>query len=200
MKVDPRVGGGDSRALTSRGRQWGRSPRGRGRRPLDRHQPRPRRSIPAWAGETAWIAQAPSVKTVDPRVGGGDLMRIAVGRTWKGRSPRGRGRRRPRRRRRPPVRSIPAWAGETQGRRCRRCFAWVDPRVGGGDATVTRGLSPGGGRSPRGRGRPGALTFSDIQTGSIPAWAGETSSGGSGRRPPRVDPRVGGGDRGGLRC
>ncbi len=51
--------------------------------------------------------------------------------------------------------SIPAWAGETDHRKSVVLIERVDPRVGGGDNVGIEDLTPGTGRSPRGRGRLG---------------------------------------------
>lgn len=90
--VDPRVGGGDPMSIIGRVSGEGRSPRGRGRRACRARSPRSRRSIPAWAGETAVKAQNAHRVQVDPRVGGGDRNGWRAHQTEPGRSPRGRGR------------------------------------------------------------------------------------------------------------
>ncbi len=78
-----------------------------------------------------------------------------------------------------PEGSIPAWAGETgeDGHHDRRLG--VDPRVGGGDAGGDCAGLGDGGRSPRGRGRPTPPEYSPAGARSIPAWAGETRTGGA---------------------
>ncbi len=192
--VDPRVGGGDPITKSVSVTGVGRSPRGRGRPADTTKTRRPRGSIPAWAGETTPRATRPMMPWVDPRVGGGDWGCRTRGRGPRGRSPRGRGR--------PPDaqvgagqgRSIPAWAGETRGKRRRQLANGVDPRVGGGDALRPPEMSDACGRSPRGRGRPNATTAPAARTRSIPAWAGETRPVKPRRNPSSVDPRVGGGD------
>ena len=70
--VYPRVGGGNPAATRSRWAPTGLSPRGRGKRKkrLTFHS-RPR-SIPAWAGETAYAPTASGATAVYPRVGGGN--------------------------------------------------------------------------------------------------------------------------------
>ncbi len=192
--VDPRVGGGDRRALVLTLCSGGRSPRGRGRLQAGTRALKECRSIPAWAGETAAPRQARGWQGVDPRVGGGDNFADPPAHDAAGRSPRGRGRPSDR----PPEEwelwSIPAWAGETRGSCSARPRSRVDPRVGGGDPPCPSRASPTYGRSPRGRGRRrGARPRADAAR-SIPAWAGETRHDAALRRLRRVDPRVGGGD------
>ncbi len=173
--VDPRVGGGDSKEAAGRSIGRGRSPRGRGR-PVNRWAPCScGGSIPAWAGETSSASRTAARWRVDPRVGGGDTSSQWIISAVSGRSPRGRGRPQAQARRFHPLRSIPAWAGETAATRPAAAARAVDPRVGGGDPLPIAGAIPRLGRSPRGRGRrvDGPVRVGNI--GSIPAWAGETS-------------------------
>ncbi len=173
--VDPRVGGGDHVTITFAPYATGRSPRGRGRRSKLVNGAALDRSIPAWAGETAPQTTQVPVRGVDPRVGGGDPWTRSSPWPDRGRSPRGRGRPR----RRPHSGSRPA----------------VDPRVGGGDGDLGFTVEGENGRSPRGRGRRAPSPGARVPARSIPAWAGETSTGTADHSQRRVDPRVGGGDR-----
>ncbi len=91
-------------------------------------------------------------------------------------------------------RSIPAWAGETIRANPAGSATPVDPRVGGGDTSVTSNHVRRLGRSPRGRGRLELATPPHGRSGSIPAWAGETRRSTWTTSGARVDPRVGGGD------
>jgi hypothetical protein len=131
-------------------------------------------SIPAWAGETAQTASRHRRHGVHPRVGGGDLPIEILLVCYQGPSPRGRGRRGPPDLDRLRLGSIPAWAGETRPGSGMWCWRRVHPRVGGGDvpAFITGLLAYG--PSPRGRGRPVPVHHPARETGSIPAWAGET--------------------------
>ncbi len=91
-------------------------------------------------------------------------------------------------------RSIPAWAGATDYPPARIPAHSVHPRVGGGDMLahlVREGVT---GPSPRGRGRRCLSLPRSSRRRSIPAWAGATSGTWCGTSPPRVHPRVGGGD------
>ena len=91
--------------------------------------------------------------------------------------------------------SIPAWAGETACISPASTASEVYPRVGGGNDSVGVIHPALYGLSPRGRGkRLHALHFHDV-AGSIPAWAGETSTANTAGRGRKVYPRVGGGNR-----
>ena len=154
--------------------RMGLSPRGRGKPPrLDWHIPPP---------------------SVYPRVGGGNGNKPLIGYKRVGLSPRGRGklllllvdRRR--------MRSIPAWAGETDAWRMGERLAEVYPRVGGGNAACRSAGASLTGLSPRGRGKHGRRRRRNDGLGSIPAWAGETPKDTPCRSATRVYPRVGGGN------
>ena len=132
--------------------------------------------------------------TVYPRVGGGNLCRRRGLLAGRGLSPRGRGKRRFLAIPLTPVRSIPAWAGETTWSWPCTTSARVYPRVGGGNKESTRADSRCSGLSPRGRGKPHLVPLDGIYQGSIPAWAGETTSWWGIPATGRVYPRVGGGN------
>ena len=113
---------------------------------------------------------------VYPRVGGGNLDNHISKMRVEGLSPRGRGK---------PLyeadricgrRSIPAWAGETRGTLLAALVSEVYPRVGGGNADELPRLRTQMGLSPRGRGKPLAMSTTLVKPRSIPAWAGETDS------------------------
>ena len=71
------------------------------------------RSIPAWAGETAYSQRPYRQAAVYPRVGGGNGKNKKIQSGLMGLSPRGRGKHL-QDKRLPIVKgSIPAWAGET---------------------------------------------------------------------------------------
>ncbi len=174
-----------------------------------------RRSIPAWAGETASPAYSTPAPGVDPRVGGGDrgqrhrdCDRVGSIPAWAGETtdrrhsasaravdPRvGGGDGAETGEARGRSWSIPAWAGETT-----LIAAWspaprVDPRVGGGDCRYSLSRQGRVGRSPRGRGRPVRPAGGEGCRRSIPAWAGETRAPAITTGAQQVDPRVGGGD------
>ena len=194
VRVYPRVGGGNEQGYILRRWDGGLSPRGRGKRPQATAGTPLRRSIPAWAGETADCQTDYAKQGVYPRVGGGNHLRLAASPAFRGLSPRGRGKRRRRAHRRAVDRSIPAWAGETFKSRQSRHSPAVYPRVGGGNFGSHAYPSVMKGLSPRGRGKPLYIRYRRRIVGSIPAWAGETLIGDSLFSPKGVYPRVGGGN------
>ena len=170
----------------------GLSPRGRG----NRHRPASslpvKRSIPAWAGEPGGRHLEPAPAGVYPRVGGGTRSARTTTPFCCGLSPRGRGNQFQIDLRDPPLRSIPAWAGEP--------FDLTDPlllpvypRVGGGTTASSAAAPFCQGLSPRGRGNPDHQLPDHKPERSIPAWAGEPSRRGAPPGPSSVYPRVGGG-------
>ena len=174
----------------------GLSPRGRGKRHSEAELLKEGGSIPAWAGETEKIADGKAVRTVYPRVGGGNAGVMSARREDEGLSPRGRGKLiRPF----PFVRaggSIPAWAGETTTRKPLRFRPEVYPRVGGGNTTIPNGVANDIGLSPRGRGKRASIRPGSFLYRSIPAWAGETRFSLAAMTLKSVYPRVGGGNPG----
>ena len=120
LQVYPRVGGGNAASSTISWPKDGLSPRGRGKPRRLAFVRRGRRSIPAWAGETACgLSRAKSAR-VYPRVGGGNQGGHLSPPADIGLSPRGRGKPANGQPAAPTRRSIPAWAGETPGSRAGR--------------------------------------------------------------------------------
>src|SRR5690606_32097663 len=97
----------------------------------------PRRSIPAYAGETSLHPGAIWMPGVDPRVCGGNYTYHKVVVKPSGRSPRMRGKVETREDGALPTRSIPAYAGETPCRSSMSFSSSVDPRVCGGNSRPT---------------------------------------------------------------
>src|SRR5690606_35756323 len=93
-----------------------------------------------------------------------------------------------------PSRSIPAYAGETRAGRTRPGEGAVDPRVCGGNAPVAPFTPRRPGRSPRMRGKHVTPVWMADDSGSIPAYAGETRGYLLFELRYRVDPRVCGGN------
>ena len=154
-KVYPRVGGGN-RSLVRRSRYpRGLSPRGRGKPSFGILPRRSKRSIPAWAGETGKVTAKEWIKEVYPRVGGGNLCEPHPAALPIGLSPRGRGKLHSFAVTCPLLRSIPAWAGETESRGPAGMHIPVYPRVGGGNCSGKPFSRAFRGLSPRGRGKPG---------------------------------------------
>ena len=198
-RVYPRVGGGNQPKRRSYERRFGLSPRGRGKplSPLNGNERR--RSIPAWAGETAFKLLSSLLHRVYPRVGGGNMRRYRMYPKMRGLSPRGRGKHPLRTLRNWRRWSIPAWAGETAPPHAATRRRMVYPRVGGGN----RFCLPYGylrlGLSPRGRGKLQNSALQPQILRSIPAWAGETATARLWASTATVYPRVGGGNHSGVR-
>ena len=175
--------------------QPGSIPAWAGKRPDITGQELADRSIPAWAGETQCWPDYGLADRVYPRVGGGNRP-VKPGEMRRlGLSPRGRGKLPEGLAKQVPLRSIPAWAGETGAADRRWRGPMVYPRVGGGNCPVLAPAAARGGLSPRGRGKPAVPPAARHRGGSIPAWAGETGSHRSRWSACRVYPRVGGGNR-----
>ena len=188
------MGGGNQRNQNSGRRRAGLSPRGRGKPDSRRLGRKAARSIPAWAGETARLFGIRALRAVYPRVGGGNQPIRLRGARRDGLSPRGRGKPDALIDRRTPLRSIPAWAGETPPTILDMIARTVYPRVGGGNRARRRHNRLRRGLSPRGRGKRRCANDYALSSGSIPAWAGETRSRSTRPYKATVYPRVGGGN------
>ena len=173
-RVDPRVRGGDANSVRIEHGCAGRSPRTRGRHGQPDAVGDGRRSIPAYAGETALDDAAAEVDGVDPRVRGGDIDEARGDETGRGRSPRTRGRHLDAVDEKTQEGSIPAYAGETLKSIADGVTRQVDPRVRGGDPLAVSWRLRKRGRSPRTRGRLKDIASGSTRQGSIPAYAGET--------------------------
>ena len=155
--------------------------------------PRCPRSIPACAGEPRCAGSWGSLASVYPRVCGGTYTfnRKTVG--GAGLSPRVRGNHQFG----PLVvvchRSIPACAGEPWMFAVVIVGPPVYPRVCGGTGVGSSLTAASIGLSPRVRGNPGAFGSGAAPLGSIPACAGEPTSGSWSSSRGRVYPRVCGG-------
>ena len=194
-QVYPRVGGGNKRQRYNYPTASGLSPRGRGKPPFTPGSPLALGSIPAWAGETLSLTCTGSISAVYPRVGGGNTAACLVNCLAAGLSPRGRGKRANMRANNCDIGSIPAWAGETYAQTLTAPRREVYPRVGGGNTAHDGGLYKGYGLSPRGRGKHFLRRIICSREGSIPAWAGETTTRITISDIAMVYPRVGGGNR-----
>ena len=194
-RVYPRVGGGNILHCWDGGGVEGLSPRGRGKLHPAVGQPQGRGSIPAWAGETPALRHRRIQQRVYPRVGGGNDPENEGQFICNGLSPRGRGKPPPTSPRGTRTGSIPAWAGETAALAAPSIQPTVYPRVGGGNQGHPLAFQDVAGLSPRGRGKLHPISDPGRQTGSIPAWAGETFAHGPGDIRKAVYPRVGGGNR-----
>ena len=115
-------------------------------------------------------------------------MSVAVA----GSSPRGRGTLQVGLDPAPPLRFIPAWAGNTSTAACRPDRPPVHPRVGGEHRTILAGGILLGGSSPRGRGTHAFAPPGAVHGRFIPAWAGNTPIRPGPARSATLHPRVGG--------
>ena len=143
-------------------------------------------------GNTSYPVRPEPGVSVHPRVGGEHGIVGQSRSRCRGSSPRGRGTRWSRARDSPACRFIPAWAGNTRSRSRTTGASSVHPRVGGEHTTTENLNGRPDGSSPRGR---GTLLFglgAFVLGRFIPAWAGNTWSGGGSLPAPTVHPRVGG--------
>ena len=171
--VYPRVCGGTYTADSPVKNVSGLSPRMRGNPVQCRFQPRPQRSIPAYAGEPEVFQPARLGLGVYPRVCGGTFRRPDLAPLLIGLSPRMRGN--------PAVapcdpmdrRSIPAYAGEPKATIPSQRLSQVYPRVCGGTVSGPYPPWPPLGLSPRMRGNPCRRLVARAGGRSIPAYAGE---------------------------
>ena len=180
------------RALVNGDISSGSSPRGRGTAGVTTGADRPRRFIPAWAGNRAALRAVTGLAAVHPRVGGEQCAGGAVNRRDSGSSPRGRG----------TVlhncpcatlrRFIPAWAGNSGAEWQQFFTVAVHPRVGGEQAFRNAALRQFSGSSPRGRGTAFPQAPSVAQSRFIPAWAGNRRCARVVKQGNSVHPRVGG--------
>ena len=185
--------GGTAQGGRPRGGREGLSPRVRGNLQHRAEHLAEIGSIPACAGEPVVHCVRGGSDKVYPRVCGGTTPPAASDPVSMGLSPRvrgnlvGHG---------DPVGvkgSIPACAGEPDGRVLHRFLGRVYPRVCGGtsDLNTTSYTSPG--LSPRVRGNRSRASTSAPCPGSIPACAGEPLDAGEGGARLKVYPRVCGG-------
>ena len=176
-EVYPRVCGGTSRNSRTSASKSGLSPRVRGNLEGRLGLGRRHRAIPACAGEPIRCGMRCRWTRVYPRVCGGTLDQKRSAMDRGGLSPRvrgnqcldllecvGRG-------------SIPACAGEPSTRAWGPTVPRVYPRVCGGTLLPLPLVISCSGLSPRVRGNPGRLAGWPGMPGSIPACAGEPSTG-----------------------
>ena len=170
--VHPRAGGEHSASSRCSSGCRGSSPRGRGTLLQIPESSRPRRFIPARAGNTAGGLTDAGRTPVHPRAGGEHPCLPQ--------------------RLQPLHRFIPARAGNTARPQVRRRCASVHPRAGGEHLEGKLSLGTGAGSSPRGRGTLGPDLAAIEDARFIPARAGNTQS--SPSIPPKksVHPRAGG--------
>ena len=173
MAVYPRVCGGTSSWGIENSAAEGLSPRMRGNPTRRRRISINHGSIPAYAGEPLVSMAERSWPQVYPRVCGGTSISHATIRPPKGLSPRVRGNPEQCRTRWPPLRSIPACAGEPAQGRGRGPADAVYPRVCGGTLPSAYCAAHVSGLSPRVRGNLLLCRSHLLPSRSIPACAGE---------------------------
>ena len=171
----------------------GLSPRVRGNPDRHTERGRPRRSIPACAGEPPGGRWCGGRSAVYPRVCGGTPRKMYTAQRSPGLSPRVRGNRVAGGVARAAAGSIPACAGEPISLATPAPSTPVYPRVCGGTASLSQLGIGVAGLSPRVRGNPGRTPGRRPRPGSIPACAGEPARRPRGRPGTAVYPRVCGG-------
>ena len=127
----PRVGGENTSSTGGRQPGTGSSPRGRGKPDRLVCVGPAERLIPAWAGKTPGRHTLSGTCRAHPRVGGENRRPTLCSYSFRGSSPRGRGKRRRNCSRRITARLIPAWAGKTFRSGFGPFRAGAHPRVGG---------------------------------------------------------------------
>ena len=171
--VYPRACGGTPRMDVPCDSVSGLSPRLRGNRLGNDREHKPRRSIPAPAGEPSPQPSKPSWPMVYPRACGGTRLISSMEKCKEGLSPRLRGNRPVARPCRAGCRSIPAPAGEPVAGGAQQCRKWVYPRACGGTQRFRVSRCFSSGLSPRLRGNRHVHRDQRPHDGSIPAPAGE---------------------------
>ena len=173
--VHPRVCGEHPPPVVQQVQARGSSPRVRGTRHRARPRLRPRRFIPACAGNTGGSRARPRLRPVHPRVCGEHQTCPAISEGMPGSSPRVRGTPRDTERPRACPRFIPACAGNTRPVPRRADRPPVHPRVCGEhivQATITGDTD---GSSPRVRGTRRRGKRDGRVVRFIPACAGNTA-------------------------
>ena len=192
-RVYPRVCGGTGVKIRGSRTLVGLSPRVRGNRPMTAAQFPVAGSIPACAGEPRRACARHTSGKVYPRVCGGTALGRIQGRIGPGLSPRVRGNLPGPHSELVGRRSIPACAGEPQTARRSHFPRGVYPRVCGGTIVGDESGKQLAGLSPRVRGNRTPNQPRSYARRSIPACAGEPSSGDRCQYKNRVYPRVCGG-------
>ena len=173
LRVYPRVCGGTGNIQAALSLIQGLSPRVRGNHASALLKSKPKRSIPACAGEPERKSRKNSGDGVYPRVCGGTIAAKTAIIAASGLSPRVRGNQHRRRAGRALGGSIPACAGEPAAAVGGRGRGEVYPRVCGGTRCCGRGTRARRGLSPRVRGNRLVDQPRPRCHRSIPACAGE---------------------------
>ena len=174
-QVHPRACGENLEKMFDKIMSDGSSPRMRGKRTHKKHTRRRHGFIPAHAGKTRTRHSDNCPGGVHPRACGENLNGKATGRFSIGSSPRMRGKPGQVSRLKRARRFIPAHAGKTPECYARAQGVGVHPRACGENLHAVQGVGPGGGSSPRMRGKQAGGDHRDDAHGFIPAHAGKTS-------------------------
>ena len=174
-RVYPRVCGGTGIEAFATWMAQGLSPRVRGNRDRGVRYLDGAGSIPACAGEPAYLSATRQFHRVYPRVCGGTRRMSYQRVNENGLSPRVRGNLSASTYDRAHTGSIPACAGEPKCQHIRPRTYRVYPRVCGGTKSGFRASRPEQGLSPRVRGNLSREPLLSNRGGSIPACAGEPS-------------------------
>ena len=172
----------------------GPSPLARGKRNGTHPHHQTGGTIPARAGETVGQGEKSCIARDHPRSRGGNADGLRVGKHWTGPSPLARGKLQATQILRLVLGTIPARAGETDGREGCGLRCGDHPRSrGGNSARAVRRVMPQG-PSPLARGKQDNWQAVQLFTGTIPARAGETATSGTPLSKPRDHPRSRGGN------
>ena len=192
FRAHPRMGGEHRWEPDDYEREWGSSPHGRGTHPghLPRHHQRG--LIPAWAGNTSTTRTPTPPTSAHPRMGGEHWGAGDPAGGSSGSSPHGRGTRAHEGGDERLRGLIPASAGNTTATAGWWPAPTAHPRMGGEHAVLRRQRRRGQGSSPHGRGTPAHRAGQQLDTGLIPAWAGNTSTLSAPRWRTGAHPRMGG--------
>ena len=193
-RAHPRAGGDDGGDVKTKNTASGSSPRWRGRRPAGRPVRPRQRLIPALAGTTPSRSVSPPSRGAHPRAGGDDVPISVPSELNSGSSPRWRGRPRLRRGASREAGLIPALAGTTLAGGVEEPPGKAHPRAGGDDLPPPKGKGVTQGSSPRWRGRRLDVLGGEVLQRLIPALAGTTRRGRTGRGCRPAHPRAGGDD------
>ena len=190
--VHPRAGGEHRPTATLTGITGGSSPRGRGTREQAQEARRPRRFIPARAGNTPGASASRPHNPVHPRAGGEHGLPNTSNPPMSGSSPRGRGTLLVALALDDGHRFIPARAGNTRPPASGTRPSPVHPRAGGEHFISSRWTAALYGSSPRGRGTRREAVRRPSPRRFIPARAGNTAPCQIFRKVLTVHPRAGG--------
>ena len=189
MRAHPRSRGENMNRSTSGHSCEGSSPLTRGKRGDDLHGRDTSGLIPAHAGKTRQRRPTGRCSRAHPRSRGENIISRDGSFVARGSSPLTRGKRVAGRLARHLAGLIPAHAGKTRSGRDRRRAPGAHPRSRGENAPPFPPASSALGSSPLTRGKHQYRVWRTASRGLIPAHAGKTTSGGSGRASRRAHPR-----------